>query len=135
MGPGPGGFGQTQVNILCAVVSIGKMAVPVYFEMLDNKSGNSNADQRIALFESLIAVVGKQRIQMLVMNREFIGQPWLSWLKSEGIPFCVRVPKHHSILLASGERVWAEEALTNDDIACYQQEVIVDGVVLNLSLS
>jgi hypothetical protein len=128
-------FGQTQVNVLCVVVSIGKMAVPVYFEMLDNNSGNSNADQRIALFKSLIAIVGKQRIQMLVMDREFIGQKWLSWLKSERIPFCVRVPKHHSILLANGERVWAEEALTDDDIDCYQRDVIVDGVAVNLSLS
>lgn len=128
-------FGQTQLNVLCVVVSIGKMAVPVYFEMLDNKSGNSNADQRIALFKSLIGVVGKQRIQMLVMDREFVGQKWLSWLKSERIPFCVRVPRHHSILLANGERVWAEEALTNDDIECYQQEVVVDGVAVSLSLS
>ncbi len=128
-------FGQTQVNVLCAVVSIGKMAVPVYFEMLDNNSGNSNADQRIALFQSLVAVVGKQRIQMLVMDREFIGQKWLSWLKSERIPFCVRVPKHHSILLATGQRVWAEEAFTDDDIECYQQDVVVDGVAVNLSLS
>ena len=87
------------------------MAVPVYFEMLDNNSGNSNADQRIALFQSLVAVVGKQRIQMLVMDREFIGQKWLSWLKSERTPFCVRVPKHHSILLATGQRVWPKKLL------------------------
>ncbi len=31
-------FGKTQVNVLCAVVSIGKMAVPIYFELLDNKA-------------------------------------------------------------------------------------------------
>ena len=37
-------FGKTQINILCVVVSIGKMAVPLYFEMLDNNSGNSNLD-------------------------------------------------------------------------------------------
>lgn len=128
-------FGRTQVNVLCVVVSIGKMAVPVYFEMLDNKSGNSNAHQRIALFKSLIRVIGKQRIQMLVMDREFIGHKWLNWLKSECIPFCVRVPKHHAILLANGERVWAEEVLTDNDIDCYQQDVVVDGVSVNLSLS
>lgn len=75
-------FGKTQVNVLCVVVSIGKMAVPVYFEMLDNKSGNSNAQQRIALFKSLIRVVGKQRIQMLVMDTEFIGQNGLPGSKA-----------------------------------------------------
>lgn len=72
---------------------------------------------------------------MLVMDREFIGQKWLSWLRSHHIPFCVRVPKHHSILLATGQRVLAEEALKDDNVNCYQQEVVVDGVVVNLSLS
>ncbi len=128
-------FGKTQVNILCAVVSIGKMAVPIYFEMLDNKSGNSNAADRITLFKSLIATIGKPRIQMLVMDREFIGHTWLSWLKREKIPFCVRVPKHHSILLASGERLWAEEVVRPGSQSYYQQNVIVDGVAINLSLS
>ena len=128
-------FGQTQVNVLCVVVSIGKMGVPLYFEMLDNNSGNSNAGDRIQLFKSLIALIGKNNIQMLVMDREFIGQKWLSWLKKEDIPFCVRVPKHHSILLANGERIGSEEMMGKDETPCYQQNVLVDGVVVNLSLS
>ncbi len=128
-------FGQTQVNILCVVVSIGKMAVPVYFEMLDNNSGNSHTTDRIKLFKSLLTLIGQCRIQMLVMDREFIGQKWLIWLKKQRIPFCVRVPKHHSILLANGERVWAEEVIANNVRGYHQQDVIVDGVVVNLSLS
>lgn len=66
-------FGQTQVNFLCVVVSIGKMAVPIYFEMLDNNSGNSNATDRIKLFKSLLALVGQCRIQMLVMDRDGVA--------------------------------------------------------------
>ena len=34
-------YGNCQVNVLCVVVSIGKMGVPLYFEMLDNNSGNT----------------------------------------------------------------------------------------------
>ena len=128
-------FGQTQVNILCIVVSIGKMAVPIYFEVLDNKSGNSSTMERIKLLKSLVAIVGKERIQMLVMDREFIGQTWLSWLKRQGIPFCVRVPKHHTILLSDGQRLKAEAIIAPNNHTCYHQEVIVDGVVVNLSLS
>lgn len=128
-------FGKTQVNVLCAVVSIGKMAVPIYFELLDNKSGNSNAADRITLLKSLIATIGKSRIQMLVMDREFVGQAWLGWLKKEKVPFCVRVPKHHSILLASGKRLWAEEVISSGNESYYQQNAIVDGVSVNLSLS
>jgi hypothetical protein len=128
-------FGQTQVNVLCAVVSIGKMAVPVYFEMLDNNSGNSNAADRINLFKTLISIVGRDRIQMLVMDREFIGNKWLSWLKKERIPFCVRVPKNHTILTADGERLRAEEVMQDRKRPYYQENVVVDGVVVNPCLS
>ncbi len=76
-------FGKTRINILCVVVSIGKMAVPIYFKMLDNNSGNSNASDRIALLKSLIGVVDQQRIEMLVMDREFIGQDWLACSNSK----------------------------------------------------
>ena len=71
---------------------------------------------------------------MLVMDREFIGQGWLSWLKKERIPFCVRVPKHHSILLCEGSRLWAEEVMRSGKHSYYKQSVIVDGVSVNLSL-
>jgi hypothetical protein len=133
-------FGQTQVNVLCVVVSIGKMAVPVYFEMLDNNSGNSNAADRINLFKNLISIVGKERIQMLVMDREFIGNKWLSCgsppgLKKECIPFCVRVPKNHTILTADGERLRAEEVMQDRKRPYYQENVLVDGVIVNLCLS
>ena len=127
-------FGRTQVNILCIVASIGKLAVPLYFELLDNNSGNSNARDRISLFKQLISIVDKERIQMLVMDREFIGQRWLKWLKDEKIPFCVRVPKHHSILLADGQRLWAEKVARSDS-TYYHRDVVVDGVVVNLALS
>jgi hypothetical protein len=127
-------FGQVQVNILCVVVSIGKMAVPLYFEMLDNNSGNSNWEDRINLFKSLVKTIGKDRIRIVLMDREFIGKRWLSWLKEEEISFCVRVPKHHSILLSDNTKTTAERILSNCSCA-YKAKVIVDGVSVNLSLT
>ena len=50
------------------------------------------------------------------------------------IPFCVRVPKHHSILLADGQRLWAEKVARSDS-TYYHRDVVVDGVVVNLALS
>lgn len=128
-------FGQTQVNVLCVVASIGKMAIPLYFEMLDNNSGNSNAKDRIKLLMALVGIIGKERIQMLVMDREFIGQDWLAWLKGEDIPFCVRVPKHHTVLLPNGERFRVEGIMLHHNTHYYHQKVVVDNVVVNLSLS
>ena len=118
-------FGKTQVNILCVVVSIGKMAVPLYFEMLDNNSGNSNYGDRIALFKKIVGLLGKARVKMLIMDREFIGYKWLSWLRKMGIPFCVRVPKHHKITLSDGTIVKAEE-LVEKGRKVYLQDVFVN---------
>lgn len=126
-------FGKTQINILCVVVSIGKMAVPLYFDLLDNRSGNSNASDRIDLFKGIIEQVGVERIEMLIMDREFIGHKWLRWLKRQGIAFCVRVPKHHKIMLIDGSR-WTAEQFLGRRKARYLEQVVVDLVVVNLAL-
>lgn len=127
-------FGQTQINVLCVVVSIGKMAVPLYFEMLDNNSGNSNHEDRIELFKNIIKCIGKERIAMLIMDREFIGYKWLTWLKKEKISFCVRVPKHHQITLQDGTKVKAEE-LVEKGKKIYLRNVFVNLTRVNVSIS
>jgi len=127
-------FGRTQVNILCVVVSIGKMAVPLYFEMLDNNSGNSGHVDRIGLFKKIISVLGRERIGVLVMDREFIGHKWLAWLRKEHVPFCVRVPKHHQVTLNDGTKVTAEE-LAEKGKKVYLRDVFVDLVRVNVSIS
>ena len=126
-------YGGCQVNILCVVVSIGKMGVPLYFEILDNKSGNSHSDDRINLFKQLIEVIGINRIDYVVMDREFIGHHWLDWLQSVSIDFCVRVPKHHTITLPEG--AYKAEDLIQELSQRYQTEVWVDKVKVNVSLS
>ena len=47
------GFWKNPNKHNCIVVSIGEMAIPIYFEMLDNNSGNSNWKDRIKILESL----------------------------------------------------------------------------------
>jgi len=120
--------GRTQYNILCIIASVGKMGVPLYFEMLDNKSGNSNWKDRISILKKVIKIVGKERISCLVMDREFIGQKWLIWLKKEKIDFCVRVPKTHSILSHEGEKYKVRDIKRH-----YFTDAIVDGVAVNVS--
>ncbi len=125
--------GTKQYNILCVIASVGKMGVPLYFEMLDNKSGNSNSEDRIRVLQRIVKILGQDRIAYLVMDREFIGHKWLRWLKQQGIQFCVRVPKHHSILFADGQRTTANELLDHEGIT-HAENVIVDQVVVNLYL-
>jgi hypothetical protein len=55
-------FGSCQVNILMIIACNGSRHVPLYWELLDNKSGNSNATDRINLLEKVINLVGVSRI-------------------------------------------------------------------------
>ncbi len=127
--------GKQQYNILCVIASIGKMGVPLYFEMLDNKSGNSNAEDRIKVLKKIIQIIGSDRIAVLNMDREFIGCTWLRWLKSQGVPFCVRVPKHHLITLSDGFSHQALALLAQNDGHLVIDNVVVDTVAVNLCLS
>ncbi len=57
-------FGQCQVNILLVTVGQGAFHVPLYWELLDNRSGNSNAAQRIAVLQACLAVLGQNERQL-----------------------------------------------------------------------
>lgn len=104
-------FGKFQCNILMIVARCQNSCIPLYWELLDNKSGNSNTEDRINLLKKCITLLGSQRIGLFLADREFIGHKWLSYLKSEGITFCVRVPKHHKITRQDGERCEIETLL------------------------
>ena len=71
--------------------------------MLDNRSGNANAADRIALRADCVALLGRERIELVVGDREFIGHTWLPWLQDHHLPFVVRVPKHHHLTHAVGQ--------------------------------
>lgn len=46
-------FGKCQVNILMVLACQGSVQVPLYWELLDNKSGNSSAQDRKAILASV----------------------------------------------------------------------------------
>jgi len=90
-------FGKTQVNILMIIAGCGDFQIPLYWELLDNKSGNSSSDNRINLLDLCLKVIGKERIGYIVGDREFIGHKWVKYLKYNDIKFVMRLPKHHTI--------------------------------------
>lgn len=69
--------------------------VPLYWELLDNRSGNSSTQDHKAIITKCIRLLGKERIGLLLADREFVGHQWLKYLKDNGILFCGRLPKHH----------------------------------------
>jgi hypothetical protein len=70
-------FGQCPVNILLVTAGTGEVHVPLYWHLLDNRSGNSNAADRIAVRDTCVTLLGRARIEFVVGDREFIGHAWL----------------------------------------------------------
>ena len=83
-------WGRTNINLLVLAVVYRGAAIPVYWLPL-NKRGNSNSRERIALLKRFISRFGKNRLQGLLADREFIGDPWMGWLLKERIPFFIRI--------------------------------------------
>ena len=126
-------FGIYQCNILMMVAKNDSIGIPLYWELLDNKSGNSSSEDRIALLAKVIKILGKERIAVVVGDREFIGIAWIKYLKSNNIPFCMRVPKGHLITLTNGD-CYSIEQLLKTSTERYFQDCMVDGVWCNTML-
>ena len=83
-------FGQLQINILLVGIVFQGVAFPLYWTMRPKK-GNSNTQERIALMEQVIALLGPERIRAVVCDREFIGQAWFRWLDQQGLTYHIRI--------------------------------------------
>jgi len=124
-------FGKYQCNILLISVYFNGVGLPLYWDLLDNQSGNSGATTRIDLLTKCIKIIGKNRILRIIGDREFIGKEWISYLVHQKISFCLRVPQHHNILLKNGEIMTVVELLKANETRFFQN-VIVDGNRCNL---
>lgn len=121
-------FGTCQVNILMILVGFGDLQIPLYWELLDNKSGNSNADDRTNLLALCLKLIGKERIGLVIGDREFIGHKWLKYLKDNGLPFVMRMPKHHLITNRDGQERSLSEFTFEPNTALLLADCQVDGV-------
>lgn len=121
-------FGMQKTNILMVIASKGSFTVPLYWSMLDNNSGNSHTDDRIAILKKCIELIGSQYIGLVLGDREFIGHIWLKFLKGKKIPFCVRVPKNHQIIAEDGTIYSAEALWIERKQPIRFQSALVDGI-------
>ena len=131
-------FGEQQTNILMVIATKGSYTVPLYWEMLDNKSGNSHTEDRIDILQKCIDLIGVQHIGLLVGDREFIGHKWLKYLKDNKIPFCFRIPKSHLIESEQGQTYKADalwQMRKNKVTKIEFKQCLIDGVWGSASVS
>jgi hypothetical protein len=102
-------FGKIHINILYLAVAFHGIAIPIFWSLLeDKKRGNSDHLDRIDLIKRFIKVFGKERIDVILGDREFIGEHWVDWLKGEGIGYVLRAKEDGQCMAnARGEMVKA----------------------------
>lgn len=96
-------FGQSEHNILMLGVVLEGVCVPLFWTMLD-KTGNTNAEERIDLLARLMACFPDQSLSCVIGDREFVGERWMSWLYAANIPFVLRIKENMHIWNARQRR-------------------------------
>jgi len=86
-------FGRCHINILMLGIIHEKVCIPLFWVLL-GKAGNSNAGERTDLMGKLNKAFPDQPIASLSGDREFIGETWLHWLESHGVPFVLRLKEN-----------------------------------------
>ena len=91
-------FGQTNINIFMLGIVYKGVAFPLLFTMLD-KQGNSNCKERIELIGRFIDLFGKDSIDSIVADREFVGKQWLEFLNRDNIRYYIRILNNFKVYL------------------------------------
>ena len=92
-------FGQRNINILVLGVIYKGMALPLLWTFLGDKRGNSDQNERIALMNRYIDLLGVHTIDFLTADREFIGQDWWQFLIDHKIRFFIRMRENMQIYI------------------------------------
>jgi len=83
-------LGRVNINLLLLGIAHTGIAFPILW-MTFSKPGNSNTEERIHLMERFLRIFGRDQIQCLTADREFLGHQWFSYLLKKLIHFCIRI--------------------------------------------
>ena len=100
-------FGEININILMLGITYRGIAFPLIFKLLP-KRGNSNWEERKSLIQKFIDLFGRDCLDCLVADREFVGKEWIGWLNNESIRYYIRIRQNFWVINPrSGEKVRA----------------------------
>ena len=129
-------FGQTNINIFMLGIVYKGVAFPLLFAMLD-KRGNSNGKERIELVGRFIGLFGKDVIDSIVADREFVGEQWLEFLNRNGIRYHIRIRNNFKVFLPhKNKTIKASHLFTGfkvNEFVYYNKIVRINGELCYLS--
>lgn len=108
-------LGKTPVNILVLGIAYKGAAFPILWVSLPKK-GNSNTKERIELFNRFFEHFGKQRINYIACDREFIGEDWFKFLLESNVDFRIRVRENFNVPNRNGKDIPVKLLFRNLDI-------------------
>lgn len=86
-------LGETPLNILMFSLVHKGVAFPLLWTVLEKK-GCSDTEERIELMEKYLQLFGKQSIEFVTADREFIGKDWFRYLQKKTIKFRIRIKEN-----------------------------------------
>lgn len=129
-------FGQTNINIFMLGVVYKGVAFPLLFTML-GKRGNSNSKERIELVNKFIRLFGKDVIESIVADREFVGKQWLEFLNRNRIRYYIRIRNNFKVFLPHKNKEIKASHLFNrfraNEFVYYNKIVRINGQLCYLS--
>lgn len=96
-------YGDKDINLLVLSVIVNGCGIPLYWIELDSR-GNSDTNERKEVFKKLIYLVGADRIDYLLADREFIGEEWFDYLCNQNIKFVIRIKSNMLIKVKTGTK-------------------------------
>jgi hypothetical protein len=122
-------FGKQNINILMLGVAYKNIAFPLMFKMLD-KRGNSNSLERINLIKRFIRLFGKNCIDCIMADREFVGEEWIKFLNKENLSYYIRIRNNFKVFLPRKNTSipvnWLFLGLKHGEIRHYPRIVIIN---------
>lgn len=86
-------LGETPLNVLLLGIASQGISFPLLWTILEKK-GCSDTAERITLIEDYLRLFGRQSIEFICADREFIGVDWLAYLCRERIRFRLRLKEN-----------------------------------------
>jgi Transposase DDE domain len=89
-------WGKIHINILMLSVEHFGMGIPLFWAVLDG-GGTSATKDRMKILQRVIKAIGIEKIQVLLADREFIGESWFRFLIEANVPFIIRVRRNSMV--------------------------------------
>ena len=85
-------FGKTDINILFLVIVVGKISVPLYWQVLTH-GGACTGLMMQSILKKFINNFGIDKIKYLLADREFMSIEWLNYLTTNEINYAIPLRK------------------------------------------